>query len=107
MVRARSGDRLSQLGDLLEGEATMNDLASALRFTMGRPVVNRTALPGSYRMTMNFDGASGRGGLSLTPTDAGPSVFTALQEQLGLKLEASHAEHDTLVIDHLERPTEN
>ena len=41
------------------------------------------------------------------PIDAGPSVFTAIQEQLGLKLEPSKAIRDTLVIDRLERPTPN
>ncbi len=102
------GDGQGRLGSLLEGEATLNDLALALRFTMGRLVVNKTALAGSYRMAMNFDGASGRGGPALTPTDtAAPSIFAAIQEQLGLKLEASRADVDTLVIDRLERPTEN
>ena len=39
--------------------------------------------------------------------DAGPSIFTAIQEQLGLKLESSRALRDVLVIDRLEHPTEN
>jgi uncharacterized protein (TIGR03435 family) len=39
--------------------------------------------------------------------DASPSVFTAVQEQLGLKLESSRAEREVLVIDRLERPSEN
>ena len=57
---------------------------------------------------MNFDGMSGRGGPALSTADAeAPSIFTAIQEQLGLKLVASQAKRDTLVIDRLERPTEN
>ena len=107
-VRDRSGDRQGQLGTLLEGETTMSDLASGLRFTVGRLVVNKTALAGSYRVAMNFDGMAGRGGPPLAPTDTtAPSIFAAVQEQLGLKLEASRADVDTLVIDRLERPTEN
>jgi uncharacterized protein (TIGR03435 family) len=102
------GDKQGHLGSLLEGEATMDVLASALRFTMGRLVVNKTALPGAYQMTMNFDGTSGRGGPPLAQTDvAAPSIFTAVQEQLGLKLESARVDVDTLVIDRLEQPTEN
>ncbi len=102
------GDKQGHLGSLLEGEATMDVLAQSLRFTMGRLVVNKTALPGAYQMTMNFDGASGRGGPPLAPTDvAAPSIFTAVQEQLGLKLESARVDVDTLVVDRLERPTEN
>jgi uncharacterized protein (TIGR03435 family) len=102
------GDRQGHLGSLLEGEATMDVLASGLRFTLGRLVVDKTGLPGAYRMTMNFDGASGRGGPALKPTDvAAPSIFTAVQEQLGLKLEGARVDVDTLVIDRLEQPTEN
>jgi uncharacterized protein (TIGR03435 family) len=42
------------------------------------------------------------------PADAsGPSIFAALQEQLGLKLESQKGPVDTLVIDHVERPSEN
>jgi uncharacterized protein (TIGR03435 family) len=39
--------------------------------------------------------------------DSGPSIFTALQEQLGLRLETAKAPVDVVVIDHLERPSEN
>jgi uncharacterized protein (TIGR03435 family) len=86
----------------------MDDLASGLRFTMGRPVLNKTGLAGSYGVTMNFEGMSGRGGPA--PSAAAPeapSIFIAIQEQLGLKLVASQAKRDTLIIDRLERPTEN
>ena len=106
-VRDRRGDQLGRLGDLLEGETTADNLAKALRMTVGRLVVNKTALVGSYRVAMNFDGMSGRGGPAVTVTDSAPSIFAALQEQLGLKLEASHMDLDTVVIDRLERPTEN
>ena len=109
-LRARGGraDRPGQPGDLLEGETTMDQLALLLRLTIGRPVVNKTGLAGSYSLTMNFDGMSGRGGPALSATDAeAPSIFTAIQEQLGLKLVASQAKRDTLIIDRLERPTEN
>jgi uncharacterized protein (TIGR03435 family) len=107
MLRDGRGDRMGKLGDLLEGEATMATLAMALRPWAGRPVVNKTGLSGSYRVRMNFEMmAAVRGPDTSTPApDAAPTIFTAVQEQLGLKLESSRAWREVLVIDHLERPT--
>jgi uncharacterized protein (TIGR03435 family) len=57
---------------------------------------------------MNYDMMGARRPPSVNPPpDAGPSVFAAVQEQLGLKLEPSKARRDALVIDRLERPTPN
>jgi uncharacterized protein (TIGR03435 family) len=107
-MRDRMGDGQGRLGDLVEGETTMDSLAMALRMSTGRVVVDKTGLSGSYRITMNCDCTSARRPPEIAPPpDAPPSVFTALQEQLGLKLESSRALLDALVIDHLERPTEN
>jgi uncharacterized protein (TIGR03435 family) len=107
-LRDSSGDKQGRLGDLLEGEGTMALLAQALRFSVVRPVVDKTGLSGSYRVTMNFDMRSGRGvSDAAAAPGAAPSVFTALAEQLGLRLESSRTSTDTLVIDHFDRPTEN
>jgi uncharacterized protein (TIGR03435 family) len=65
-----------------------------------QPVVNETGLIGTYDLTLTFapEGA----------TDSSlPSIFTALQEQLGLKLEGRKTPVNTLVIDHVEHPIEN
>src|SRR5688572_24876213 len=94
--------------DRLEGEATMSALAEFLTGPARRVVVDKTGLTGSYRVTMNFDLlASLRPPEVVPPPDAAPTVFTAVREQLGLKLDASRAPLDMLVIDRLERPTEN
>ncbi len=95
-------------GDLMEGEATMETLAQALRLPTARLVVDKTGLRGSYRISMTFDRSGSRRGPEIAPApDAMPTVFIAIREQLGLELKSSKAELDTLVIDRLERPTEN
>jgi len=97
-----------KIGDLMEGEATPEVLAQALRLTTGRVVLDKTGLRGSYRIAMTFDAFGSRRGPEVaTPADAMPTVFTAIREQLGLELKSSKAERDTLIIDRIERPTEN
>jgi uncharacterized protein (TIGR03435 family) len=108
-LRDRFGDGQGRLGDLLEGETTIANLAQFLRLSTGRPVIDKTGLSGTYHMRMDFANAlAGRGGPDIVPApDAPPSVFTAIREQLGLKLDSSQDERDTLIVDRLERPTEN
>ena len=84
----------------------------------GRLVVDRTGLTGGFDLALYFDarpipGVGFGGGLrppppgaDATPADA-VSIFTALEEQLGLKLEPQIAPTEVLVIDHVERPTPN
>jgi uncharacterized protein (TIGR03435 family) len=93
--------------DLLEGDAPIEELTNALRFALpGRQVVDRTGLIGSYRVTLSFSLMA-----TLRPPTVGQSaddsrsVFTAIQEQLGLKLQPTRVLRDTLIIDHMERPT--
>jgi uncharacterized protein (TIGR03435 family) len=70
--------------------------------------VDKTGLKGSYRIKVLFDRVFGGGAPDLAPApNAPPSVFAALPAQLGLKLESSKADREVLVIDRLERPTEN
>jgi len=108
LLRDGRSDRSGRLGDVLEGDTTMANLAMLLRVSAGRVIVNKTGLPGSYRVRMDFDSMAVRRGpdAAASAPDA-PSVFTAVQEQLGLKLESSRALRETLVIDRLERPTED
>jgi uncharacterized protein (TIGR03435 family) len=75
-------------------------LASNLGNQLGRIVLDRTGLPGFYDWMLEWD-------QDPAAESTLPSLFTALQEQLGLKLEAQKGPMETLVIDRAERPSEN
>jgi uncharacterized protein (TIGR03435 family) len=91
---------------------TMADFVSTLqRVVVDRPVVDQTGLADKFDFQLTFapDGAQ-FGGMRLPAQSedvAAPSLFTEIQEQLGLKLEAVKAPADTIVIDHIERPSPN
>jgi uncharacterized protein (TIGR03435 family) len=100
-------------GLILASAVTMTQIANALNRTVDRPIVDRTDLKGYFNMRVQFtpDSAQGRGALDAAPgpanDSAGPSIFTAVQEQLGLRLEASKNAMEVLVIDSVQKPTEN
>jgi uncharacterized protein (TIGR03435 family) len=94
---------LSNGGEFLAGGITMDNLARNLGSRAGRIVIDRTALPGYYQLTLKYDAS--RDGSTASPDV--PSLFTALREQLGLRLEPGRAPIQALVIDHIERPSEN
>ncbi len=74
------------------------------------PVINKTGIPGYFRFHMEYASERKPGDPGyVPPTDDPPfpSIFTAVQQQLGLKLEAARGPHQVLVIDHMERPSEN
>jgi uncharacterized protein (TIGR03435 family) len=85
--------------------ASMAKLADYLASTLGGPVVDMTGLTGVYDFKLEWvpdESKSTAGGPS------GPSIFTALQEQLGLRVRARKVPLEILVVDHVERePTEN
>jgi uncharacterized protein (TIGR03435 family) len=90
-------------------------LSAILGRTVGRPVVDRTGIEGYFNVTLEFAPEAGIAGPlppevprpDAAPRADAPSIFTALQEQLGLKLEATRAPVDVLVIDKATQPTEN
>jgi uncharacterized protein (TIGR03435 family) len=84
---------------------TMDALASTLSNQVGRVVVDRTGLGGQF--DLNFEWELPLTGTSdgLQPSADGVSIFTALQEQLGLKLESARGPVDVLVIDSVQQPT--
>ncbi len=88
---------------------TIGSLVGFLSGTLGQPVVDKTDLTGNYDAKLRWtpDDAAEPSQTSGAPLDSGPSLFSALQEQLGLKLEPAKEPVDTIVVDHLERPSEN
>jgi uncharacterized protein (TIGR03435 family) len=85
-------------------KATMEQLAGNLYYSVGRPVFDKTGLRGFYDFTLDW--IPDYGGAPAADSN-GVEIFTALQEQLGLKLEPQKASIEMLVIDHAEKPSEN
>jgi uncharacterized protein (TIGR03435 family) len=82
---------------------TMEQLARQLSTTSGRPVIDKTGLKGFYAYTLDWFPAN-----RIPPPELeAPSIFTALQEQLGLKLEDADGTVKKLVIDRAEKPSDN
>lgn len=93
-------------GTLRSAGLTMEVFARRLSATVGKPIMDKTGLSGSYAISVRFEQRPLNIGVAPSPDDP-PSVFTALPEQLGLKLEPATTAGQILVIDHIERPSEN
>lgn len=99
-------------GETRGGSMALSELARYLSNQLQRVVEDRTGLTGNFDFDLTFtpdqvpQGAPPPGAPPLPPVDPnGPSIFTALQEQLGLKLEATRGPVPVLVIERVERPT--
>ena len=112
LVVARDGPTLkpadataSPMAAILPGgvrapSAPMGSLAAILTRVVGRPVVDETGLLGNYRVELDF-------AIDTVASTDRPSVFTALQEQVGLRLDSKQVQVEKLIIDAAERPSEN
>lgn len=95
------------------GDNTVSTLAAELSKRLGRVVIDKTGIAGRYDVILNWspdDGTSvppsGNSAISAA-TDLGPSIFTAIEEQLGLRLESHKGLVQVLVIDTIEKPSAN
>ena len=87
---------------------TMAAFANLLSLGVGRPVVDETGLPGAFDIDLTYSPDLGAAASQTAPpVNAAPSLFTALEEQLGLKLESARGPVNVVVIDRVERPAEN
>jgi len=104
-LKATTGDQRMPLvfappARLIAQGSTMPALALALTRPAGRKVIDQTGIAGAFDFTLTYSADDG--------ADGAPSIFTALQDQLGLKLEPQKGQTEVLVIDHAERvPTAN
>ncbi len=116
--------QMSPQGMTLRGVGiTTGQLADMIERALGSTVVDNTGLTGKYDYTLTFAPEIGRGlmggmpppppsggspsGEADTPTQAAPSIFTAVREQLGLKLQAKKEPVDVIVIDQVRQPSPN
>jgi uncharacterized protein (TIGR03435 family) len=106
---SRSGLQLTAKGLTLPQFAEA--LTQAVSRELGHDVIDKTEIEGRYDLTLKWTQDAGAVPIATTGAaalaDSGPSIFTAVQEQLGLKLEPAKARVRVLVIDHAEMPSEN
>jgi uncharacterized protein (TIGR03435 family) len=100
MLPCTDGGTYSDAVTIRAGGTSMARFAEILRSVAGRAVFDRTGLKDYYEFQVTFHP-------NPQPSTDTPSLFTALQEQLGLQLESSRRPVRVLVIDHIERPSEN
>jgi len=95
--------------------STLGEFSKVLRVLVDRPVIDKTGITGRFDIRVKFsregtalDGIRLNEGPSTAADPTGtPSIFVALQDELGLRLESGRGPVDTLVIDHIEKPSEN
>lgn len=109
---ARAGGTEPASGHLIFRNESMSDFAWALSRTAGigdRLVVDDTDLKGNYDFELTFgrDSAPAADASEPVTLPQAPSIFSALQDQLGLKLESKKAPVEFLIVDHVEKPSEN
>jgi uncharacterized protein (TIGR03435 family) len=104
-------------GGLQASSTTMANLAHSLSGLLSRTVVDKTGITGEFDLQLTFtpdrrnvptsDVPGTRPADGVAAADLGPDIFTAMQEQLGLKLESARGPVEILVIDHAEKPDAN
>lgn len=116
MARCTSAYMFGPVSRIESGGMTIAELAGGLSRFTGRPVFDRSGLTGYYVVRLDFASEPGAvspfgpvvgGPTSADPSLDEPSLFSAIQEQLGLKLEIRNEPMDVLVIDSAQQPTEN
>jgi bla regulator protein BlaR1 len=107
-VRPCGGFNIPSPGQMYGAKVPMWRFAMMLTRMVGRIVANKTGLEGPYDITLRWNPNETQSAGELVAGDnSGPSIFTAMQEQLGLRLEAQKGPVEVLIVDRAERPSEN
>jgi uncharacterized protein (TIGR03435 family) len=113
-VSARALMGMMGPGKVTAKKQSLAAFAQLLGTLTGRPVVDKTGLTSTYAFTLGWTPDVGEGGFpglggpnAVPPDPSGPSLFTAIQEQLGLRLQSAKGPVDSLTIESVERPSEN
>jgi uncharacterized protein (TIGR03435 family) len=124
LVAAKGGTKLHQAKEIeplkrigsssggmaISGKVTMPMLVAFLSQQLDRPVIDMSAAKGAFEIALEWAPREGeRGGRAASGDNSPlPSIFTAIQEKLGLRLDARKGPIDTIIVDHINRqPTEN
>jgi uncharacterized protein (TIGR03435 family) len=105
-----SGVRASITGHLAGKKASMSDLAGTLTSLLGQPVMDQTGIKGAFDFELHWTPDESQPRLpegAPPPETSGPSIFTAVQEQLGLRLQSSKGPTEVIIIDSIMKPSEN
>jgi bla regulator protein BlaR1 len=95
-------------GEFTGTASPLSLLVNQLSQQLGRTVIDKTGLTGTYDFTLKWTPDAGtQAPDSATAEQSGPSIFTAVQEQLGLKLQSAKGPVEMIVIDHVEKPDAN
>jgi uncharacterized protein (TIGR03435 family) len=127
-AKGKFGSLMMGVGNLESAGSSVDMLAHVLSRQVGRTVIDKTGLSGKFDYTLHFtpenmpprmgpgpaagpasgpDGGKPGADAPPSPDTSGPDIFTALEEQLGLKLVSEKGPVDVIVIDHIDKPSEN
>jgi uncharacterized protein (TIGR03435 family) len=103
------GFRIANRSRMWGGTVTVKQFADELTYMMGRMVMDKTGIAGLYDIRVEWtpEHFGPEPGTEVKPDEANGTLFTAVQEQLGLRLQSEKAPVDTVVVDRVSRPTAN
>ena len=109
MARPCGGFRIANRSSMWGDTVTVKQLAEELTYMMQRKVLDKTGIQGLYDIKVDWtpEHFGPEPGAEVKPDEANATLFTSIQEQLGLKLQSEKAPVETIVVERVSRPVEN